>query len=168
MRAEWPVAPPGVAFRDVEAGDEAFLRALYRETREAELASTAWDEAQKRAFADSQFDHQDRWYRANYAGAQFLVVLRDETPVGRLYLHGGPKEIRIVDLTLCGVARNQGLGTQLIRALQELAAVQGKALSLHVETFNRARGLYRRLGFREGVLDGVYVLLRWEAPPTGG
>jgi GNAT superfamily N-acetyltransferase len=168
MHPDWPVAPPGIDFREVQASDWEFLRALYRETREAELALTAWDEPQKRAFTDSQFELQDRWYRDSYRGAQFLALVQGDTPVGRLYLHARPAEIRIMEFTLAAAVRNEGLGTRVIRALQDLAAGQGKALSLHVEAFNRARTFYRRMGFREGAIDGVYVPMRWEAALTGG
>ncbi len=82
-------APPvaGVALREVEASDEPFLRALYYGLREAELARTHWDARTKRAFADSQFDLQDRWYRSQYEGVRLFVIEQEGEAIGRLYLH---------------------------------------------------------------------------------
>jgi len=34
-------------------------------------------------------------------------------------------------------------------------------VSLHVETFNRARRLYDRLGFVEQDTNGIYALMEW-------
>jgi ribosomal protein S18 acetylase RimI-like enzyme len=51
----------------------------------------------------------------------------------------------------------------LLRELQEEARASGKSLTIHVERFNRALGLYQRLGFREVEDKGVYLLMRWSA-----
>jgi ribosomal protein S18 acetylase RimI-like enzyme len=156
-------APAGVSFRTVEPGDDAFLRGLYRSVRDPELDLTNWDEAQKSAFANQQFDAQDRWYRAQYQGAEFLMILRGAEPVGRLYLYGRAKELRLMEITLAAAARNAGLGTALVRWIQARAAAAGQAVTLNVETFNPARALYARLGFREEAADGIYVTMRWDA-----
>ena len=156
-------APPvaGIALRTVEARDNAFLRALYFGVREAELANTNWDESTKRAFADSQFDLQDRWYRSQYEGVKLLVIEDAGEPIGRLYLHEFPGELRLMEITLLSARRNAGLGTALIEWLQSLAAGEGRAVTLYVEGFNPARALYARLGFVEEATEGIYVRCRW-------
>jgi ribosomal protein S18 acetylase RimI-like enzyme len=162
MRLEAGDAPaPGVRLREIAPGDEALLRALYRSARDPELRMTPWTEAQKQAFADSQFDLQDRWYRGNYAGAQFLVIERAAEPVGRLYVHDSGREVTVMDITSAPAARNQGLGTLLMRWLLGKAQAEGLDVTLHVETNNPARVLYQRLGFREEGEEGVYLRLRW-------
>jgi hypothetical protein len=45
------------------------------------------------------------------------------------------------------------------------AASCGKAVSIHVEKFNPAMRLYRRLGFATEEDKGVYDLMRWSAVP---
>ncbi len=47
------------------------------------------------------------------------------------------------------------------------AAVNGKAVRIHVERNNPALGLYQRLGFREIEDQGVYLLMEW-APARDG
>jgi ribosomal protein S18 acetylase RimI-like enzyme len=155
---------PGIDFRDAEPRDEGFLRALYRGSREAELASTGWSEAAKQAFADSQFTLQDRHYREHYRPASFLVIERAGTPIGRLYLQRDDKELRVIDVLLAAQSRNAGIGTAIMTSLQAEAARRGIAVTLHVEARNPARALYARLGFREEAGEGLYVRMRWDAP----
>ena len=161
-------APPiaGIALRPVEPRDEAFLRALYYSVREAELAATNWDERTKRAFTDSQFDLQDRWYRTQYEGAKLLVIEQAGEAIGRIYLYESPSELRLMEIALVAARRNAGIGTALVEWLKELAAAKGRAVTLHVETFNRARALYARLGFAEVSAEGFYVQCRWTPGET--
>ena len=169
MRVEPGPAPvPGITLREARASDEGLLKKLYRSSREPEMDTVAWSEEQKAAFCDSQFALQDRFYRENYEGMQMLVIERDARPIGRLYLHATDAELNIMDLTLDPPARGAGLGTALIQWLQREAARHSKAIILHVEMYNRARSLYQRLGFEEGPLEGVYVLMRWKPELKSG
>jgi len=122
-----------------------------------------WDDAQKSAFLRSQFDAQDAWWRENYAGASFDVVVADGEPVGRLYVHRGETEIRIVDVALLPGHRGAGIGTQLLHGLLDEADAAGKSLTIHVERLNPALRLYQRLGFSLAEDKGVYLFL--ERPP---
>ncbi|MDO9561897.1 MAG: hypothetical protein Q7J60_09770 [Bradyrhizobium sp.] len=45
------------------------------------------------------------------------------------------------------------------------ATACGKAVSIHVEKFNPAIRLYRRLDFETVEDKGVYDLMRWSAAP---
>lgn len=167
MPPEAPIpAVAGIGFREVGPGDEVFLRALYRSTREPELDLTGWAEAQKQAFADSQFALQDRHYREHYRGAAFLVIERAGEPIGRLYLYAGKREVRVMDVALVAAARNAGLGTAIMQAILDDAARDGAAVTLHVESFNRARSLYGRLGFRDEAVDGIHIRMRRDPPPA--
>jgi ribosomal protein S18 acetylase RimI-like enzyme len=169
MRLEAGASPsPGILLRDALPGDEALLRSLYRSTRDPELRQTDWSEEQRVAFANSQFDLQDRWYRENYPGVQFLVIEQDGVAIGRLYLHATTGDLNLMDITLAAAVRNRGLGSSLVRWLQELARAQGDTISLHVESFNPARRLYARLGFAEVSEEEVYVRMRWTPGPGGG
>ena len=163
--AEVEVAP-GIALRDSRPGDEAFLRSLYRSVREPELSLTPWTEAEKQAFSDSQFDLQDRWYRGQFEGARFLVILRAGEPVGRIYLAEMPRELRVMDIAIVPEARNAGIGTAVIAWAKDLAASGERAITLHVEGWNPARLWYERLGFAEEELDGASVRMRWTKGQT--
>jgi ribosomal protein S18 acetylase RimI-like enzyme len=145
--------------RPVAEADRAFLVELYGSTREEELARVEWDEGVKRAFVEQQFSAQDAHYRANYPGATLDVIELDGLRAGRLYVHRGPGDIRIMDIALAPEFRGRGIGTSLLRSLIEEADASGRKLSIHVEMNNPARSLYDRLGFRPAGEHGVYVLM---------
>src|SRR5262245_34978717 len=111
-----------IGLRPVTPADEPFLCAVYGSTREAELALVEWDERQKLAFVQMQFAAQHRYYQEHYAGAAFQVVLCDGVSAGRLYVARWADEIRIVDIALLPEYRNAGIGTALLRGLQEEGA----------------------------------------------
>jgi ribosomal protein S18 acetylase RimI-like enzyme len=148
--------------RPIGREDDSFLARVYASSREEELAITGWSEGQKADFCRRQFDAQSAYYAENYPGASFQIIQRDGWPIGRLYVDRWEKEIRIVDITLLPEARGTGIGTKLLRELQEEARRSGKSLTIHVERFNRALGMYQRLGFREIEDKGVYLLMEWE------
>jgi ribosomal protein S18 acetylase RimI-like enzyme len=148
-----------VHLRPVEDADRVFLVELYASTREAELAQVDWDEATKRAFVEHQFNAQDAHYRGNYPGATLDVIEVDGVPAGRLYVHRGASDIRIMDIALAPAFRGRGIGTALLRELMAEADESGRKLSIHVELNNPARSLYDRLGFLPAGEHGVYVLM---------
>lgn len=150
----------GVSLRAVEEGDYPFLRALYRSTRDPELALTGWSEEDKRAFADSQFTLQDRFYREHYPGTAFLVVERAGEAVGRLYVDAPPGELRLMDIALVPGARRGGLGTALVSWVVAWADREARRVTLHVEANNPARRLYARHGFVDEAVEGPYVRMR--------
>ncbi len=123
-----------------------------------------WDDATKRAFVEHQFAAQDLHYRAHYPGATLDLIEVDGEPAGRLYVHRGPSDIRIMDIALAPAYRGRGIGTSLLRSLMDEADASGRKLSIHVEMNNPARRLYDRLGFRPAGEHGIYVLM--ERPPS--
>jgi len=145
--------------RPVTDADRAFLVDLYASTREQELALVEWDAGAKQAFVEQQFNAQDAHYRANYPGATLDLIEVDGAPAGRLYVHRGPSDIRIMDIALAPEFRGRGIGTALLRELMAEADASGRKLSIHVEMNNPARALYHRLGFRPAGEHGVYVLM---------
>jgi GNAT superfamily N-acetyltransferase len=152
---------PAVQLRPVREGDVEFLARLYASTREEELAPTGWSDEQKRLFCRMQFDAQTAHYREHYPAAEYSVIECGGVAGGRWYVSRGAKEIRIMDLALLPEWRGKGIGTRLLRELQEEAAAGGMQLSIHVEKFNPALRLYERLGFLPAEDRGVYLLLSW-------
>jgi ribosomal protein S18 acetylase RimI-like enzyme len=152
--------------RPATKADRAFLVELYGSTRADELALVDWDDATKRAFVEHQFSAQDDHYRAHYPGATFDVIELDGERAGRLYVHRGEKEIRIMDIVVAPTFRGRGIGTALIEELMAEAGATGRSLSIHVEMQNPARSLYERLGFVPAGEHGVYVLMKWSQPNT--
>jgi ribosomal protein S18 acetylase RimI-like enzyme len=156
-------AAAGLVFRPIADPDLPFLSRLYASTRTEELAITPWSDAQKAAFLQMQFDAQHAHYQTHYTGTDFLVIMQGGNEIGRLYLARWEREHRIVDIALLPEHRRKGLGEALLRDLLDEAARAGKAVSIHVEKFNPAMSLYRRLGFVAVGEAGAYDLMRWES-----
>lgn len=152
-----------ICLRAITPEDDSFLAGVYASTRAEELAVTGWSDEDKAVFCRRQFDAQSAHYRENYPGALFQVIERDGVSIGRLYVAHWEREIRIVDISLLPEHRGSGIGTKLLNGLQEEARAAGKSLTIHVERFNPALGLYQRLGFRIVEEQQVYLLMRWGA-----
>jgi ribosomal protein S18 acetylase RimI-like enzyme len=156
----------GLTFRPIGDADLPFLAALYASTREEELSVVPWPDAAKAAFLDQQFRAQHAHYQENYPGAEWLVILHAGMAIGRLYRVCWAREHRVIDIALVPAQRRRGLGTALLRDVMDEARAAGKPLTIHVEKFNPAQLLYRRLGFATAEDKGVYDLLRWTPPPS--
>lgn len=153
--------PAQIVLRPIRDSDLGFLRALYASTRAAEMALTGWPQEAVDAFLAQQFAAQHDWYMREYAGARFDIVECGGVPIGRLYVSYQPRDIRIVDIALLPEYRNRGIGGGLLRQLLDEGVASGRSVSIHVEMFNPAQRLYRRLGFEQAGVNGPYLLLVW-------
>jgi ribosomal protein S18 acetylase RimI-like enzyme len=157
-------ADAGLTFRPITDADLPFLARVYASTRTEELAATSMTDAQKTAFLDAQFHLQHAHYQKHYPQADWLVTMRGGEDAGRLYIERWPSQHRIIDIAFLPEHRGQGSGEALLRDLMDEAASVGKAVSIHVEKYNPAMRLYRRLGFVTEEDKGVYDLMRWTSP----
>ncbi len=158
------LARPAIALRPATPDDREALVAIYRSTREEELALTGWDDSQKAAFIEMQFSAQDRSYRDANPDGRFLVILVDGEPVGRLYVARLADELRVVDLAILPSHRGLGIGSALLADVIAEAQAAGLPIRLHVEPWNPARRLYERLGFVTIDIRGFYEFM--ERPPV--
>ncbi|MGB6349056.1 MAG: GNAT family N-acetyltransferase [Pseudolabrys sp.] len=154
----------GLTFRPVVDADLPFLALVYASTRADELAAVPWSADQKAAFLDMQFRAQHSHYRRHHGRADWLVVLRADEPVGRLYVERRDDEHSIIDIAFLTQHRGQGLGSALMQDILDEAAACGKPVTIYVEKNNPAMRLYRRLGFAQVADHGVYDFMRWTPP----
>uniref|UniRef100_A0A974A4M8 GNAT family N-acetyltransferase n=1 Tax=Bradyrhizobium septentrionale TaxID=1404411 RepID=A0A974A4M8_9BRAD len=161
-------ADAGLSFRRIAEADLPFLGRLYASTRVEELAVTPWSAEQKAAFLAMQFRAQHVHYQHYYPTADWLVTMRNGEDIGRLYVDRWPSEHCVIDIAFLPEYRGVGLGGALMRDLLDEAAGAGKPMSIHVEKFNPAMRLYRRLGFVTEEDKGVYDLMRWRAAGATG
>jgi len=154
-----------ITLRPIGTDDQAFLSRVYASTREEELAPLPWTEAQKESFLRMQFTAQHNYYQEQFPDAAFDVILRDGQPIGRLYVHRRPDELSIVDIALLPEHRRAGIGSGLLGKLLAEADAAGKPVRIHVEQYNPALHLYKRLGFEVVDNTGVYFLM--ERVPRG-
>lgn len=157
-------AQAGLTFRSITDADLPFLARVYASTRAEELATVVgWNDEQRAAFVDQQFRAQHAHYQKYYPEADWLVTSHAGEDVGRLYIERWPTQHRIIDIAFLPEHRGRGFGEALLRDLMEEAAAAGKDVSIHVEKYNPAMRLYRRLGFKVEEDKGVYDLMRWAA-----
>ena len=137
-----------VALRPAGRSDEPFLRELYAETRAAELTATGWSPDQIDAFVCMQFDAQRADYERRFPNSAHSIVVDGDRAVGRIWVDRTPDEIRLLDLAIRDRDRGRGIGTRLLRELQDEARRAGVPLRHSVVKANvDAQRLYRRLGF---------------------
>ena len=153
-----------VTLRPATDADYGFMRDLYASTRAEEMAHFPFDDAQKQAFLDQQFAAQFEHYAIHYPTCERNIVLREGSPVGRLWIDEWRDQIRLVDIALVPECRGGGIGSGLLHRVMERGAAAGKPVTIHVEAFNPALRLYRRLGFEPVDSNGVYLLMRWTPP----
>jgi GNAT superfamily N-acetyltransferase len=157
----------GLSYRSAVDEDVPFLALVYASTRIEEVAQTGWPAETQHQFLLHQFDAQHRHYRQHYPAAEWLVVERDGTAIGRLYVEEWPDQIRLIDIALLPEHRSGGAGGAILSDLMDMAAAAEKPLTIHVEKNNPAMRLYRRLGFAPIDEHGVYDLMEWIPPPEG-
>ena len=150
-----------LSLRPVSPDDEGFLLRVYASTRAEEMALVPWNEEQKQAFVEMQFNAQKESYAQQFPEAEYHVILHDGDPAGRLTVARSEKRILLIDISLLPAYRNLGIGSELIRDLKAEAQRTGKPLRLDVENFNPAHRLYERLGFKKIDEAGFYLQMEW-------
>ena len=153
--------PKAITLRPIRPEDEEFLFNVYASTRLDELAALGWSDAQREAFLRMQFRAQQQSYLAQFPMADFAIILRDERPIGRLYIERRADEMRGIDIALLPEYRQAGIGTAILQDLLAEAPRAGKPFRIHVEKLNRAQRLYERLGFTTLDDDGAYLFMEW-------
>lgn len=157
--------PEGITLRPLrDPEDIPFLREVYYSIRMDELAATGWPDERKLAFLAQQFEWQHAAYTTNYPGAQLDIIECGNVSVGRLYVHRGREEIRVMDIAVLPNWRNRGIGQALLGAVMAEGAALGKSVTIHVEKTNPAMRLYHRLCFAKIADANVYDLMEWVPP----
>jgi ribosomal protein S18 acetylase RimI-like enzyme len=147
-------------------GDRPFLLSLFTEARAAEFAALALEGAALEALLSMQFEAQEQAYRGQHPRGEFELVMIDGRPAGRLSVDRAGSAIELLDIALTSGYRGYGVGTRLVRELQDEARVAGLPLRLHVARGNPAARLYERLGFAVVAGDDVYTQMEWR-PEAG-
>ena len=135
-----------IKFRPIKLSDKPFLYRLFVSTRpDITLLNTCDEEKVK--LLESQFKAQTFHFHTYFGDADFLVVLKENRPIGRLYIHRRGDEIRVIDITLLPEHRGDGIGTKLMVDILKEGQIADKPVRLHVEKYDRAIRFYERLGF---------------------
>ena len=150
-----------IGLRPATAEDGGFLLELFKSSRGGDLREIGWDEDRIGEFLDMQFEAQQRLDQSEYQQADDQIVLREGQSAGRLSVERRDHEIRCVDVALLPADRNTGIGTFLIRQLQDEARLANKPLRLRVIRFSQAVSLFERLGFVRTSETGTHFQMEW-------
>ncbi len=150
-----------ISLRSATTEDGEFLLAVFKSSRGDDLRELGWDEDRIGEFLDMQFDAQQRLDQGEYQRADDQIVLNAAQPAGRLTVERRDHEIRCVEVALLPAHRNTGIGTFLMRQLQEEAKLANKPLRLGVIRYSRAVSLFERLGFVRTSETGTHFQMEW-------
>jgi GNAT superfamily N-acetyltransferase len=150
-----------ITLRPVTADDDAFLLEVYKCSRGDDLRGLGWDEARISEFLEMQYEAQQRFYESEYQQADDRIIMLDGSPAGRLVIERRDREIRCIDLALLPAQRSAGIGTFLIRQVQDEAKRENRPLRLQVIRFSRAVVLFERLGFARTSETGSHFQMEW-------
>lgn len=147
----------GLAARAPSSADDAFLDALYLDSR-PDLGALPVPRGVIEGIARHQRAMQLEDYARRYATLRTWLVTEGELPIARIVLAGTPGALRVVDLSVAPAARRRGVASRVLRALQEECA----RITLRVRSGNRAaRRLYEGLGFTLLRADDATMELEW-------
>ena len=154
---------PSITLQDVRPDDETVLFELYVSVRSEELGMQAWPDEVRDRVLRTQFDAQRRGYRDQYPGLDEQLILCGDTPIGWVIVdRSGSRELHGLDIALLAEARQQGVGTRVMRLLQEEAAAGNKPMVIVVERRNsRALAFHGRLGFTAIGDTEVHCVMEW-------
>jgi len=159
------VSRAAIALIPVTPEDDDFLLRLYQSSRGDDLRELGWSEDRISEFLEMQHEAQRNFLATDYPNIVDQIVSLDGEAAGRLAMERRPNEIRLIDIALVPERRNQGLGTHLIQQVQEHAQSARLPLRLQVIRFNRAVGLFERLGFTRTSETGTHFQMEWH--PSG-
>jgi ribosomal protein S18 acetylase RimI-like enzyme len=157
-----------ITFTDV-GSDESVLFALYSAVRADELGMESLDPALRSQILQFQFEAQRRGYREQFPAAERRLILRNGSPIGWLILDRSGSALHPVDIAIVAEEKGRGVGTGVIRSLQDEAGAEKRPVVLTVlRTNDRAMALYLRLGFRVIEETQTHRLMEWRAdtPPN--
>lgn len=156
-----------VTLTEVGADDEAVRFRLYAEVRAEELGMQGWNPDERTQMLRLQFEAQRRGYRDQFPAAAVRLILCDGSPVGWVIVDRSGPDLRCVDIAIVSGDRSKGIGTRVLRALQEEAAAGDRPLALTVLRTNvRALAFYARLGFRAIRQTDTHALMEWRRDST--
>lgn len=143
--------------------DEPFLFALYMSSRQLEMHSWGWSEKEKLDFLRMQYDCRHRSYQMRYPLMESRIITYFSIPVGRIIIAKKEKAMVLLDITLLPEYQNQGIGTALLKEMQQNIKREEILQLTVLKSNSAARKLYEKLGFRGNGEDELYLVMEWKA-----
>ncbi len=145
---------PALSRRPAWESDTSFAREVhhraYREVVEQQFGS--WVEEQ-----------QDRFFEGDWNMPAFEIVLSYGIACGYVCIEDRADEIYVRELVLLPAYQGRRIGSSLLREVMKRARTRRVPIRLGTFPKNRARHLYRKLGFREIGQTELHILLEWRS-----
>jgi len=140
----------------VKAKHTEFLFKVFTQSRPDLALIDAVNDEEKATIIYQQFKMEEQQFIEMYPEGEFNIVMLNNLPIGRLYIHNGEKTDRILQIGLVEKYRSMGIGKKLVTRVTENALKKGKTVSLQVAWFNQgAYKFYEKLGFKVVENKGV-------------
>jgi GNAT superfamily N-acetyltransferase len=153
---------PGVDDREV-------LFAIYACSRDDEVNSFGWPADQRESFLRMQFSHREAAYRLQFPTAEIKLIRAGRVIVGSMIVERHSSSFWLVDIALFLEARRKGIGSSVIRDLQEEAQILQVPILLRVDKFDAgAIRFYVRMGFRAIEESQINFTMIWNATKEKG
>ncbi len=158
-----------ITLRPAEKGDLSFFFDLYSDSRQLEVSGFGWAPEQMKAFLQMQFTARESAYRMQYPSLQYLLILNSGERAGRLIIDRSDHQTVIVDIAITSDYRKQGIGSRVIRKLQEEASDARGCVVLRVDKNNTgAIRLYESLGFTISNESQIFYSMIWKQSLSEG
>jgi GNAT superfamily N-acetyltransferase len=155
-----------LAVRPALPQDEIFLYELYAAVRGPEFDLAPIPVQQKQDLIRMQFHASMSSYAYQYPNSCYHIVLLDSKPVGRLWFAPGEAEFVLVDIALHPSRQSKGLGTVLVKRLQQEAQQARLPIRSCVFRFNPGSlRFHQRNGFTIVREDEVNYYMEWRPVP---
>jgi ribosomal protein S18 acetylase RimI-like enzyme len=155
-----------LAVRPALPQDEIFLYELYSAIRGPEFALAPVPPQQREHLIRMQFHASMSAYAQNHPNSCYHIVLLDSKPIGRLWFAPGEGEFHLVDIAIHPSVQSKGIGTVLVKRLQQEATQARLPIRCEVFRFNPGSlRFHRRLGFTILREDQVNYYLEWRPVP---
>jgi ribosomal protein S18 acetylase RimI-like enzyme len=151
-----------LAVRPALPQDEIFLYELYSAVRAPEFALALIPAQQKEDLIRMQFHASMSAYAQTYPTSCYHIVLLDSKPIGRLWFAPGEGEFQLVDIAVHPSLQSKGIGSVLMKRLQQEATQARLPIRCCVFRFNPGSlRFHQRNGFTIVREDQVNYYMEW-------
>jgi GNAT superfamily N-acetyltransferase len=155
-----------LAVRPALPQDEIFLYELYVAIRGPQFDRAPIAAAQKEQLLRMQFQAQTSSYTYQFPNSCYHIVLLDSKPVGRLWVAPSDGGLVLVDIGIHPDVQSKGLGTVLVKRVQEEAQKAKLPIRSTVDRFNPGSlKFHQRLGFQVVREDQLQYYMEWRPEP---
>jgi GNAT superfamily N-acetyltransferase len=115
----------------------------------------------ERQFGSWDEPAQDQFFLDDWDDGPFDIILCDGAPCGYILVDERPDTVIMREILLMPQYQNKGIGTALIKEIQQRAHTRQVPVTLGTLHANNAARLYRRLGFHDTARTPTHIIMQW-------